>query len=280
MGWTSKVQLHVRAPVTVTRLVRRRFTHKGFQNFVASYRGLCGIDIESAHATAHAEFSAFALVKVDEEHAQQMKAALGGCLGLRGVDTGVLGRIADLAADASGELVYSFSIWKDNIVEVSQRLLAVMELALKQELGPKWRSLRLGKDILFVHAFANLGYNEESYFDLMPSLIRGGRINYADTFMVQDEEVQDAPRADLARFAEFSAELLSLHEECEPDAFGCHAGGSNARVRIQGLQSRQDLNGQDGVILGPVDLETRRWPVKLLRSGSSVSVRRINLVPV
>ena len=40
MGWTSLVKLHIRAPAPVAQKVRRRFTHKGFQNFAADTRVL------------------------------------------------------------------------------------------------------------------------------------------------------------------------------------------------------------------------------------------------
>ncbi|CAE8719652.1 unnamed protein product [Polarella glacialis] len=76
---------------------------------------------------------------------------------------------------------------------------------------------------------------------------------------------------------EFTAELAEAHRLCEPDAFGWRFGGRGAQVELLGLRGRIDLNGQVGLILGPVDLESQRWPVRVVSSGESVRVRRCNL---
>eukprot|EP00746_Dinoflagellata_sp_MGD_P133812 gnl/MRDRNA2_/MRDRNA2_67571_c0_seq1.p1 gnl/MRDRNA2_/MRDRNA2_67571_c0~~gnl/MRDRNA2_/MRDRNA2_67571_c0_seq1.p1 ORF type:complete len:116 (-),score=18.24 gnl/MRDRNA2_/MRDRNA2_67571_c0_seq1:147-494(-) len=102
MGWTSEVRFHVRTPVPVTRLLRQRFTHKGFQNFNAGYRGLIGMDASGTHSRAHAQFAAFALDLVDDKQFSELKSLLGPCLDQHGVDAALTSQIASLAADIRG----------------------------------------------------------------------------------------------------------------------------------------------------------------------------------
>lgn len=277
MGWTSEVRLHVRAPALVARRVRRRFTHKGFQNFTENHRGLIGLDLDD-HAEAHARFSALAKEKVDEEELRLLKGLAEQIPSAGGLGAELAGQIAALAAEWHGELFYEFSIWKDNVVEVANRIVRVVDRAMSDELGPRWRDLKLPSEALFVHAYAGLGMRHEMRFDLTPQLRQRCEVVF-DLFMdgMGDEGDEDACSVDTSGFEPFTAELMTAHEESDPEAFGCHDGGRGCTVRLEGLQAKPELNGLLGQLLGPVDLETGRWPVAL-QGCRRLSVRRQNLV--
>lgn len=279
MGWTSEVKLHVRAPVQATRKVRRRFTHKGFQNFTSGYQGLIGMDAPGEHAEDHAKFSALAMEQVDEAQLTLLKGLVADIPNTSGAGAELAERIAVLASDCHGELIYEFFIWKDNIVEVADRALNVLDRAMVDEFGARWRDLKLADDALFVHAYADLGLGNVSRFDLTPMLRRRRRAGLthddADIFFNGGDD------ADLffdGSFESFTEELMAAHEACEPEAFGCSEGGRGAAVRITGLAARPDLNGLVARILGPVDLESGRWPVELADGSCKLAVRGHNLL--
>eukprot|EP00930_Biecheleria_cincta_P056334 TRINITY_DN42480_c0_g1_i1.p1 TRINITY_DN42480_c0_g1~~TRINITY_DN42480_c0_g1_i1.p1 ORF type:complete len:117 (+),score=18.76 TRINITY_DN42480_c0_g1_i1:44-352(+) len=92
-----------------------------------------------------------------------------------------------------------------------------------------------------------------------------------------DDDTGGIPPPDTSRFQDITAELLRAHACCEPDCFGCYDGGTGASVRIVGLAKKPELNNRLGAILGPVDLESSRWPVKLQDDGKLIAVRRQNL---
>lgn len=276
MGWTSEVQFHVGAPKPCADLVRKRFTHKGFQNFTAGYRGLIGMDAPSEHAEAHSKFGAYALDVVDQSRSEELTQLLGQAQTESGFDPLVNTRIVELASDSRGQLVYEFSIWKDNVTDVATRLVQVLAEALRKEFGKQWKQHEWGPDVLFVHLRTSMGglFEEEATrIDLTPTLL-SGHVEFDD--VMEAAEDCDNPPPRLGVFEEFTAELQDAHLECEPDAFNCYDGGCGAKVEVHGLQARPELNGQTGVIMGPVDLETRRWPVKL-GDSQTIAARRRNL---
>mmetsp|Transcript_10411 Transcript_10411/g.26954 ORF Transcript_10411/g.26954 Transcript_10411/m.26954 type:complete len:281 (-) Transcript_10411:84-926(-) len=277
MGWTSEVQLHIRAPARITRRVRRRFTHKGFQNFTSGHRGLIGMDAPDEHAEAHAMFSAHAMEHVDEAQLALLSGLTAEILDAGGVGAELAAKIAALASECYGELIYEFSIWKDNVTEVADRILQVLDRAMVDEFGTRWRDLKLPSATLFIHAYADLGHGDVSRFDLTPTLKRRSRVSY-DLFLDGGEEQEDAGPIDTGRFESFTEELMAAHVTCEPEAFGCYEGGRGTTVRINGLQAKPELNGLSAKILGPVDLESGRWPVELLDGRRNLSVRGQNLV--
>lgn len=276
MGWTSQVRLHVRAPALITRRVRRRFTHKGFQNFTSGYRGLIGMDSAGEHSEAHAKFSALAMEHVDEEQMRLLSGLAGQIPSVGGIGMELQGQIAALAAEWYGELFYEFSIWKDNVCEVADRMVQVLGRAMRDEFGDRWRGLEFSSAALFLHAYADLGTGEEMRFDLTPTLRQQSRVSF-DLFMDNGEDLDGGCPVDSSGFESFAAELMAAHEECDPEAFGCHDGGRGSVVRLDGLQAKPELNGLLACILGPVDLESGRWPVELQSGGRRLSVRRQNL---
>lgn len=286
MGWTSEVKLHIGAPVQAARRVRRRFTHKGFQNFTSGHRGLIGMDAPGEHAEVHAKFSALATEQVDEEQLTLLKGLVKDIPNAPFAESMLAERIAVLAADCHGELVYEFSIWKDNIIEVADRALKVLDRAMVEEFGARWRDLELAEDALFVHAYASLGHSKVSRFDLTPMLISRRPVGLThDDYGIFDDDYDDyddaGEDADLhldGGFESFTEELLAAHAACGPDAFGCSEGGRGAAVRITGLTARPDLNGLAARILGPVDLESGRWPVELADGKGKLAVRGQNLL--
>ena len=69
--------------------------------------------------------------------------------------------------------------------------------------------------------------------------------------------------------------------------FGCHVCGiqqtmpdisQGASVRIQGLQTKIELNGQIGVVSSTLNQQTGRCTVQLANGGSLVKIRSINLL--
>eukprot|EP00966_Prymnesium_polylepis_P010545 243144-Prymnesium_polylepis.2 len=55
----------------------------------------------------------------------------------------------------------------------------------------------------------------------------------------------------------------------------------NQKVMVQGLSGRKDLNGCVGLVLGPKDATSERWPVRVYTAGGEVEVKikGINLEP-
>lgn len=277
MGWTSVVKLHIRAPAPITRRVRRRFTHKGFQNFSSGYRGLIGMDAPGEHAEVHAKFSALAMEHANEAQLAALSGIAAEVLLAGGVAAELAEQIAVLASESYGELLYEFSIWKDNVLDVADRALQVLARAMADDFGALWRDLQLSDASLFIHVYADLGSGSLSRFDLTPTLRRRCQ-NWDNIFFDGGGEVDEDEVVDTCGFESFTAELMATHEACEPEAFGCYQGGCGAKVSIEGLQARPELNGLAAKILGPVDLETGRWPVELLDGGRRLSVKRQNLI--
>jgi len=238
------------------------------------------MDAPDEHAEDHAKFSALAMEQVDVAQLTLLKGLVADIPNTGGAGAELAERIAVLASDCHGELIYKFSIWKDNIVEVADRALKVLDRAMVDEFGSRWRDLKLSGDALFVHAYADLGNGDVSRFDLTP-MLKGRRPvgltdDDADIFFNGGGEDADLFFDD--SFESFTEELMAAHEACEPEAFGCSEGGRGAAVRITGLTARPDLNGLVSRILGPVDLESGRWPVELADGSCKLAVRRQNLV--
>lgn len=278
MGWTSEVILHIRAPVHASRHVRRRFTHKGFQNFSSGYQGLIGMDAPNQHAEAHAKFAVYSTERADDAQAAQLSTLAAQILGAgTGVEPELTERIVSLASEAPGELVYEFSIWKDNIIDVANRAVEVVDQALSEEFGKRWRRLKLPPSALFIRAFSQLGHGEVSCYDITPCLIKHSDLGEVILGgMESDDYTEEKHPPDTNRFDDITSELLKAHECCEPDAFGCYDGGKGTSVRIVGLTKKPELNDRQGTILGPVDLESLRWPVKL-EDSKLIAVQRQNL---
>eukprot|EP00440_Ansanella_granifera_P053714 gb/GFBE01058230.1/.p1 GENE.gb/GFBE01058230.1/~~gb/GFBE01058230.1/.p1 ORF type:complete len:319 (+),score=45.96 gb/GFBE01058230.1/:1-957(+) len=274
-AWTSKVQIHVGAPSACARLVRRRYTFRGFQYFDSNGN--------ANFADDHAKFAAHAS-SFDETHTAE---AVANSLG-PGTETSVAERVLDYLGRPRGELLYEFEVWKDTVAESSRRLLQILDQALKEEFGTDWRSCNFSPSLLFVHVHTKLGGSCNYKFDLTSCLLQGKTLRFDEVFLARAALIWDgvedpgdnASRVDSTIFPEdFTAELESAHRRCEPDAFGCRRGGKGAPVEIVGLQKRSELNGQLGYVLGPVDLAEGRWPVKMYASGEAVKVRRCNLRP-
>jgi len=239
------------------------------------------MDAPGRHAKDHAKFSALAMERADEEQLTMLKGLVADIPSAGGAGAELVDRIAALASDCHGELIYEFFIWKDNVVQVADRALKVLDRAMVDEFGARWRDLKLG-DALFVHAYADLGHGNVSRFDLTPMLKRRRFVGMTDEdehiFFHGDHSGDDAGLFFDDSFESFKEELMAAHEACKPEAFGCYDGGRGAAVRITGLAARPELNGLDARILGPVDLESGRWPVELADRSCKLAVRGQNLL--
>merc|ERR1712194_57482 len=138
--------------------------------------------------------------------------------------------------------------------------------------------------ILSLHVYSTLGGAHSHAFDLTGTLRDGGLVRFEEIFLpvlVQIEngvETQDSTKLRITpRFIPFTCELQQIHQECKPDAFGDRGGGKLTRVQVRGLKGRKDLNGNNGFIVGPVDLESRRGPVMVDGAEKPVLIRRKNI---
>ena len=129
-----------------------------------------------------------------------------------------------------------------------------------------------------------IGNGDVSRFDLTPMLISRCPVGLTHDdagILFGEDDGGGGENADLrldGGFESFTEELLAAHEACGPEAFGCSEGGRGATVRITGLTARPDLNGLAAGILGPVDLESGRWPVELADGKGKLAVRGQNLL--
>lgn len=239
------------------------------------------MDAPDGHAEAHAKFEALAMEQVDEAQLTLFEGLAMDIPHNGGLGAELAGKIAALASECKGELVYEFSIWKDNVVEVADRVVQVLDRAMVDEFGANWRDLKLPSAALFVYAYADLGFGSVSRFDLTPTLRRRCPVKF-DLFLNgrddQGADEEDDLQIDTSRFESFTKDLMAAHEECQPEAFSCHDGGRGSIVLINGLKGRPELNGLAGKILGPVNLESGRWPVELSDGQGKLSVRTQNLL--
>jgi len=229
---------------------------------------------------------AYYLELADDEQLKQVTSFTEALLASGRAPGDVASKITGLATESYGELIYSFCIWKDNILEVAQRVLEVLEHALGQEFGTAWPKLKFSDKALFVHLYNDLGgmfRGPAARHNLTPILKRKGTLTFS-LFMHggsdDDEDGEDdkgSAGLDTSRFESFTAELMAANEESEPDAFDDHQGGKGVAVRIVGLQARPEFNGCAARISSPVELESGRWPVKLVEGGAVFLVKRQNL---
>jgi hypothetical protein len=261
----------------------------GFQGYAADEPGV------ASHAAALAHLGAFTREPlVDEVNATAaLLRVVGEVLGPGSCDMRAGERLASAAADARAELVYEFSVWEDRVADVLERLLDIFDAALVEEFGTRWRKLALGDDLLSVGVRtrdSRVDSSSASSFNLTPVLKqpadpqatsqRGRRLKCKDVLSRKLPEQHAVLGFDRSGFVSFTAQLESVHEDCDPGAFGGREGGTGATASLKGLQSQPQLNGMRVIVLGPVDLEKRRWPVKLVDSKKTMSVKRSNLLPL
>ena len=220
-------------------------------------------------------------------------------------------RIASYVYGPNEELLYEFSVWKDDASFVCERFLSLLAQAVEgacprrlcpQRMCPsysgcdcRWGKVYLRSTYVTLDvsgAVAQPGFCVD--YNMSPSAPYDSE---ARCLYSKDKRVRDRhtvcfllwrfrqmhyghptlhePWVDTAKFCEFTHELLAAHAGCEPDAFGVCRGGQGSSVKIWRAvdASGRRRNTSKGTLVEPVDLVSCLWVV-CLGFGRTIKVSR------